>query len=128
MIPWSILPLAAVAGLAAGMAAVSFAVLARARSLVRRADRQIADAQANWTTELETLRREVGGVAVHLEELDKQTAVTSPKPCMNIGRRAQALRLHRRGETASQIATALNTPQQEIELLLKVHQIMLRAI
>jgi hypothetical protein len=36
--------------------------------------------------------------------------------------------MHRRGEPPAGIAAALGLPLQEVELLLKVHQIVLRSI
>jgi hypothetical protein len=44
---------------------------------------------------------------------------------MNLNRRSQALRLHRQGERPEQIASTLEVPRQEIELLIKVHQIVM---
>jgi hypothetical protein len=40
---------------------------------------------------------------------------------INLTKRAQALRMHRRGESIPTIAAALETPANEIALLLKVH-------
>jgi hypothetical protein len=44
---------------------------------------------------------------------------------MNVTRRSQALRLHRKGDSAERIAATLEVPRQEIDLLLKVHQLVL---
>ena len=43
---------------------------------------------------------------------------------MNLNRRSQALRLHRRGETPGEIARLLSMPAGEVRLLLKVHQML----
>lgn len=40
---------------------------------------------------------------------------------LNLTKRTQALRMHRRGEAVSTIAAALESPRNEIELLLKLH-------
>jgi hypothetical protein len=40
---------------------------------------------------------------------------------LNLTKRAQALRMHRRGESVPTIAAALQSPHNEIDLLLKVH-------
>jgi hypothetical protein len=42
---------------------------------------------------------------------------------VNLNRRGQILRLHRRGKSVSEIASALHVSQGEIELLVKVHDI-----
>ena len=47
------------------------------------------------------------------------------KPGLNLSKRSQALRMHRRGEAPAQIAAALNIPSQEVELLIKVQRIVL---
>jgi hypothetical protein len=52
----------------------------------------------------------------------------APRPALNLDKRSQALRLHRRGESPPQIAAMLEIPLQELELLLKVHRIVLRSI
>jgi hypothetical protein len=39
---------------------------------------------------------------------------------LNLTRRAQALRMRRRGETPATIAAALRVPRNEIDLLLKI--------
>jgi hypothetical protein len=36
--------------------------------------------------------------------------------------------MHRRGEPIAQIASSLELPQQEVELLIKVHRIVLKSI
>ncbi|MBN9661707.1 MAG: hypothetical protein J0H49_26155 [Acidobacteria bacterium] len=45
-----------------------------------------------------------------------------PTASMNINKRGQALRMHRRGESLEQIAATLQVPRSEVELLLKVHR------
>ena len=48
----------------------------------------------------------------------------APKSCMNLTKRSQALRLRRKGDSPEQIAQALEIPRQEVDLLLKVHDIV----
>lgn len=42
---------------------------------------------------------------------------------MNLNKRVQALRLHRRGEDIGHIAAALGVPRREVELLIRVQQL-----
>ena len=49
--------------------------------------------------------------------------MSDPKPGMNMSRRGQVLRMHRRGEEPEQIAAALGLPQNEVSLLLKIHEV-----
>jgi len=44
---------------------------------------------------------------------------------MNLTRRSQALRLRRKGESPRRIAEALGAPLQEMDLPIKVHEIVL---
>ena len=46
------------------------------------------------------------------------------RPSINLTKRAQALRMRRRGETLESITAALAVPRNEIELLLKVHEMV----
>jgi len=48
-----------------------------------------------------------------------------PKPGMNLSRRSHALRLHRKGSSPEHIAASIDVPRQEVELLIKVHEIVL---
>jgi hypothetical protein len=66
--------------------------------------------------ELESLR----GSVRKLEAIPPAQARTTGMG-INLTRRAQALRMHRRGEPVPSIAAALETPGNEIALLLKVN-------
>ncbi|MDQ6663972.1 MAG: DUF2802 domain-containing protein [Acidobacteriota bacterium] len=50
----------------------------------------------------------------------------APRSGLNMGKRSQALRLHRHGETADKIASNLDLPRAEVNLLLKIHQLVLK--
>jgi len=49
-----------------------------------------------------------------------------PQAALNISKRSRALRMSRRGEAAEQIAAALALPQREVELLLKVENLVVK--
>lgn len=57
---------------------------------------------------------------------DNSIQFVSPAPrppsglSMNLSKRTQALRMHRRGEPLDQIASVLGIPRREVELLVKV--------
>jgi len=80
----------------------------------------------------ESLRERLDAMAAQLRELERQPALTLaaglPKPGMNVVKRSQALRMHRRGDRPEQIAAALELPRQEVELLLKVHSIVMSSV
>lgn len=50
---------------------------------------------------------------------------TPPRSGINLNKRAQALQLFRRGEGAERIAAVLSLPAAEVDLLIKVHQIVI---
>jgi hypothetical protein len=53
--------------------------------------------------------------------LDQERRATGACEGLNLTKRAQALRMHRRGEPLAAISAALQSPRNEIELLLKLH-------
>jgi hypothetical protein len=78
-------------------------------------------------------RRERRRVDELLERLHAATPVATPETVfvpapgrtgLNINRRTQMLRLLRKGENASHIAAALGVPQKEVELLMRVQEMM----
>jgi len=81
-------------------------------------------------------RSEIEALGRRLEEMDArwrqsasaaaagESAAVAARPGMNLNRRSQALRLHRRGETPDEIARLLSMPAGEVRLLLKVHQML----
>lgn len=46
-----------------------------------------------------------------------------PRSGLNLSARTQAIRLFRRGDDSSRIATVLGLPRNEVELLIKVHKL-----
>jgi len=83
-------------------------------------------------SDVEAVRTSVDALAAQVHDLQSHppAAVVPglPRPGMNMNKRSQALRMHRRGETSGQIASALELPRQEVELLLKVHRIVLSTV
>jgi hypothetical protein len=71
-------------------------------------------AVAGMKAEIERLRESVS----RLEEVRPSQPAG---PGINLTKRAQVLRMHRRGEAASSIAAAMEMPPNEVALLLKVH-------
>jgi hypothetical protein len=72
----------------------------------------------------------LGCLTTRLEEitsskpLDPLPSLPSAPNSLNLTKRTQALRMHRRGESLASIAGALLTPQSEVALLLKLNQIL----
>jgi hypothetical protein len=117
----------AIGFLLAGIAA-SLLCLARVRMVLRALPASSASEAAVEILEqkLTALEGEVRDLARHAASPPGLPA--SPRAAFNLEKRSHALRLHRRGEPVPQIAAALELPQQEVELLIKVHRIVLRSI
>jgi len=73
---------------------------------------------------------------VQMEQLDERLrdaeeragvplAPASPKASLNLAKRTQVLRMSRRGERTENIAASLSLPRREVELLLKIHSLVL---
>jgi hypothetical protein len=84
----------------------------------RKRERRKQDASAAL---LNNLLGDVESVRETVRTLEVAPVVAQPAgQGINLNKRVQALRMHRRGETVATISAALQTPRNEIELLLKV--------
>jgi len=124
--------LALLCGLTLGLAALGFFTLVLFRSAARAAGARRRTAENRWEASLDSLRQSVEGLSGQIEEVRHQalasSAATVPKSGLNLTKRSQALRMHRRGDPPEQIATSLNLPLEEVRLLIKVHQIVMSSI
>jgi DNA-binding NarL/FixJ family response regulator len=128
-----IVMLAILSALALTGAAVSLFALRRAHGLLQEVERRKVEAPpAAVVDTAKDVREAVASLAAQVHELQKAGAVTLdpaiPRPAMNLSKRSQALRLHRRGESTEQIASEMQLPRQEVDLLLKVHRIVLSTV
>ncbi|MCP5114871.1 MAG: hypothetical protein GY953_28915 [bacterium] len=111
--------------LAIGLAFCTFLFVTVKQDLVK-VHRHHADIEQRLEGLLRASSNEISAVKIDLKTVEEKAStlpqMSAPKPGMNMSRRSQVLRMHRRGEKAWQIAAALNLPLKEVELLLKVHQ------
>jgi len=67
-----------------------------------------------------------------LREVERQTGMlVAPPPTrsgLNLSRRTQVLRMHRSGQDSAAIAAALSLPRAEVDLLVKVHRIVVEKL
>ena len=98
------------------MACLGFCISTSLR--VRRERCRMASAQEILGQTVSALSTAVD--ALRREPREPETYNKVAPPGLNLTKRAQALRMHRRGEALPTIAAALQSPQNEIELLLKV--------
>jgi hypothetical protein len=119
-------------GLVLAGVALSFLALFRAQALVRDAEHRAKAGRERYESLLESLRESHNSLAAELREIRQQTPINvvagAPKPGLNLTKRSQALRMHRRGDPPDRIAAALDIPSQEVDLLLKVHRIVITNI
>jgi hypothetical protein len=127
---WVLHPAFHYGSLALGLAIslyLGVSLLLEVRSLERRSrqrnatlEKDVEDVKAS----VEMLQFEFGELEQRLNTLPASQAHGNVSG-MNLSKRSQALRMHRRGETPAQIAAALGVATREIELLLKVHKLVL---
>lgn len=127
-----LLPLSILCGLILCATGVSLFALHRSHCLLREMDRLAGGKQSRTDHGLQALRDTVDALAAQIHDLQSHPPVAPtpglPRPGLNLSKRSHALRMHRRGEGAGQIATALELPRQEVDLLLKVHRIVLSSV
>lgn len=125
-------------GLVLAAVAVSLLALFRTKTPVRAAAEaesagpDPAKIEAKMEAEVLAMRQTIEALAAQIQDAQQQSRVMAvpamPKPGLNLTKRSQALRMHRRGDAPEQIATALEIPRQEVDLLLKVHKIVLSTV
>ncbi len=81
---------------------------------------------------LEPIRAAVETLGADLRDVERQTGMlVAPAPTrsgLNLSKRTQVLRMHRSGQDSAGIAAALALPRAEVELLIKVHRIVVEQI
>jgi cell division protein FtsB len=127
-----LLPLSILCGLILCATAISLFAVYRAHSLLHHVKLRAAERQSHEGASLQALRDKVDALSAQIHDLQSHPPVAPPaglpKPGLNLSKRSQALRMHRHGEGAAQIASALELPRQEVDLLLKVHRIILSSV
>src|SRR3954465_527831 len=127
-----LVPVATMCGLVLASVALSILTLARAQALLRAARSNMDDIDPTYGSAIESLRQQLQALQKQAQDARQYPPLAAipptPRSGMNLDKRSQALRLHRRGEAPPQIAAMLELPLQEVELLIKVHRIVLRSI
>jgi len=120
--------------LAVGMGLCLF-LFVTLKAEMRAFDRRAKDGNAQvraLETALDDARRNVLTLESDLREVERQTGMlVAPAPArsgLNLSKRTQVLRMHRAGQDAAGIATALGLPRAEVQLLVKVHKIAVEQI
>ena len=125
-------PLGILCALALAALGVGFFALLCARALASEMGQRVRDLETGVQSAIQAAEAKVAELAAEARDRDLQPSITmSParlRPGLNLTTRSQVLRLHRHGESAENIARVLEVPRQEVDLLLKVHGIVIKAI
>ena len=94
----------------------------RMKTLTRKSREQREHLEDRVTQVTEAAER----LKAQLAEMEKPQRL--PAQPLNLNKRGQILRMRRRGERPETIAGALSLPRNEVELLLKVHDLSLEQV
>ena len=99
---------------------------------IRAQDKRRQEGQAAVTAAIAEVRTALDEVRTEVREVQEQTGMLVPpapsKSGLNLSKRGQVLQMYRRGQAPEQIAASLGLPLTEIDLLIKVHQIVLEQL
>jgi hypothetical protein len=95
---------------------------------VRRLRKQVGNSESSIQAETAQLANSINELKRKFEdwEKDEGMAGASLEPGLTDMARAKVLKMHRVGQAPDQIASKLRLPKGEIDLLIKVHQIVMR--
>jgi hypothetical protein len=120
---WIVNPATQYAALALALFGCLVVFLSLKREMAR--IRRFAESSSVGVTDtVQVLSDEVKGIQEALQALGPGVCQTAPAYELSLNKRANALRMHRRGESPASIAAILQAPQNEIDLLLKVNQLL----
>jgi hypothetical protein len=115
--------------LALAATGISFFALLCTRALATDVCRRVSDLESTMQSALRAKEGKPAELAAEARDRESQPPVTVLparfRPGLNMTTRSQALRLHR---SAENIAKVLEVPRQEVDLLLKVHGIVIKGI
>ena len=122
------IPLAPYALLAAGCIFGLFFLLSFEKE-VHRLKSRLARRQAGDNTSTHDLKIQLQQLNQRMRDAEERAGIPfappSPKASLNLNKRTQVLRMSRRGERVENIAASLSLPRREVELLLKIHRLVL---
>jgi len=113
---------AAYGAVALGLVA-SVLLFVAAKREIARVRRQASESKESAEAVARNLAAELEALRGSVRKVEEAPPAPPPVPGLNLTKRAQALRMYRRGELLNSIAAALQAPLNEIELLLKVQEL-----
>jgi hypothetical protein len=92
----------------------------------------VASAREEYSAAVGAMQSKLETLTAELREshrrLPGEPIPGTAKSSMNVSRRSQALRMRRQGDSPERIAESLEMPRQEVDLLLKVNDIVLNSL
>lgn len=123
------LTVAVAVALAMASLLISLRAVRRVRARVTDLEARLAAGHSPCRTVLD-IQETVKNHAQRFQEVPQQPVISQvpapPKSGLNLSKRSHVLRMSRHGDSPEQIAASLDVPLQEVDLLLKVHRIILR--
>ena len=115
--------------LAVAAIAVSLFAVWRSKAIAELSDERTRARLEELQAATAVLQKSLHGQAGELADLRRQPqtggAPASLRAGLNLCKRSQALRMYRQGDSPERIAATLEVPHQEVDLLIKVHRIVL---
>jgi hypothetical protein len=123
-----LLPIAIAVGIVLAALVVSLLAMVRATHMDHALREQAKELGKEFAGALEQMRARVDAFGEQLEDLRRTVSQipNAPRAGLNMSKRSEALRMYRRGEPPDRIAAALDIARQEVDLLLKVHRIVIK--
>ena len=104
----------------------------RSQALIELADERARARVAELQPTVAALQKALDSQTAQFKDEEHQPLPSStpaaPRSGLNLSKRSQVLRMHRNGEAPDRIAAALAIPQQEVDLLIKVHRIVIASL
>ncbi len=124
------IPLAPYALLAAGCIFGLFFLLSFDKE-IRSLKSRLAGRQDGDNASAHDLKVQLHELTERLRDAEERAGIPiappSVKASLNLNKRTQVLRMSRRGERSENIAASLSLPRREVELLLKIHALVLNS-
>ncbi len=118
---WILNPLAQYGMLAAGLIAC-LALFLAVKLEISTESQRTQESRDTLAAQVQEMESALGHIRQSVTDVEERPGAVGPG--LNLTRRAQALRMHRRGESVQTIAAALSAPRNEIELLLKLQTML----
>jgi hypothetical protein len=117
--------------LAVAAIGVSLFAVWRSQVLVETIEKRARVRVEEMQTAINVLQKALNGQMAQLKEVEylpPPTSLRTLRAGLNLGKRSQVLRMHRNGDAPDRIAGVLEVARQEVDLLIKVHRIVLATL